>query len=134
MEKYKMSRHVQIGLVLTVMAALIGGGGGFYLGLRFGEAISDTIAPVVIGAYTGLIIGPALLVWASLRVAQQANAGKTAVYLLIGWAVMASGTLYALSQFDTTHSIPGMIVLLGVVSLAARGWAIRTPRLKTHAA
>jgi hypothetical protein len=129
-----MSRQVQIGQVLTVIAALLGAGGGFFLGLRFGEASSDTIAPVVIGAYTGLIVGPALLVWVSLRAARQANAGKTAAYLLIGWAVMASGTLYALAQLSVTHSIPGMIVLLGAVSLAARMWAIRAPRLSTHAA
>lgn len=126
-----MSRHVQIGMVLTVLAALIGAGGGFYLGLRLGEAISDTVAPVVIGAYTGLLVGPALLVWLSLRVARQANAGKTAAYLLIGWALLASGVLSALAQFDATHSIPGMIVLLGAVSLAARGWANRPPRLRT---
>jgi uncharacterized membrane protein YeaQ/YmgE (transglycosylase-associated protein family) len=52
-EERKMSRQSQIGLVLTVMAALIGGGGGFYLGLRLGEASNNTVGPVIIDATPG---------------------------------------------------------------------------------
>jgi hypothetical protein len=75
------------------------------------------------GAYLGLLIGPGLSVWVVLAVAGQSRAGRTACYLTLGWAPGATISLYALPWLSAPQAIPGVLVLLVVVSLVARRWA-----------
>lgn len=120
-----MKPHTQLGLALTVVAALLGAGGGLYLGFRLGEASSDQVGHVVIGAYLGLLVGPGLSIWGMLALARQGRAGRTASYLTIGWAPSATAAVYVVTWLGAPENLPGVLVLLIIVSLVARRRAAR---------
>ena len=124
-----MNRHTQLGLALTVVAALFGAGGGLYLGFRLGEASSDQFGHVVIGAYTGLLVGPGLSIWGVLAVAKQGRAGRTALYLTIGWVPGATAAVYGVTWLGDPQNLPGVLMLLVIVSIVARLWANSSTRL-----
>jgi hypothetical protein len=124
-----MERRNEIGLVLTMIGALFGACAGLYLGFQLGMASGNSVGRVIIGAFLGLLVGPGLGAWASLALARQERAGRTAGYLTIGWALSATIMIYVLYWLDTPHNVPGVLMLLAGVALAARalaGWPART--------
>jgi hypothetical protein len=127
-----MNRNTQLSLALTVVAALLGAAVGLYLGFRLGEASSDQVGHVVIGAYLGLLTGPGLSVWGLLAVAKQGRAGRTALYLTLAWVPGATAALYVVNWLGAPQNLPGVLALLVVTSFVARLWANSSAHLAHH--